>query len=193
MEEKLLRIAGVIRAGRSKEERQKLLMSIYDGIKVYEYDVEIHLEDMKAEVLILELREKVIVEYYHQWEVSSRSWECGREDMERCRETCVDGGQCKADDDLFNCSNGIVSEKSQLSLPPARVIIIRFAIAARDHSYSFVSTLVASFKYVIKSFRSFSFLRPPNAIFVPGIYFFGFSRYVYKVSSTLNSIRIFSK
>lgn len=71
MEEKLLRIVGVIRAGRSKEERQKLLMSIYDGINIYEYDVEMHLEDMKAEVLILELREKVIVEYYHQWEVSS--------------------------------------------------------------------------------------------------------------------------
>lgn len=71
VEEKLLRIVGVIRAGRSKEERQKLLMSIYDGINIYEYDVEMHLEDMKAEVLILELREKVIVEYYHQWEVSS--------------------------------------------------------------------------------------------------------------------------
>jgi hypothetical protein len=31
--------------------------------------------------------------------------------------------------------------------------------------------------YVIKSFLSFSFLRPPNAIFVPGMYFLGFSRY----------------
>ena len=31
--------------------------------------------------------------------------------------------------------------------------------------------------YVIRSFRSFSFFSPPKAIFVPGIYFFGFSRY----------------
>jgi len=35
---------------------------------------------------------------------------------------------------------------------------------------------------VIKSFRSLSFLRPPNAIFVPGMYFLGFSRYSNKVS-----------
>ena len=32
-------------------------------------------------------------------------------------------------------------------------------------------------EYVIKSFLSLAFLRPPKAIFVPGIYFFGFSRY----------------
>lgn len=31
--------------------------------------------------------------------------------------------------------------------------------------------------YVIKSFLSLSFFNPPNAIFVPGMYFFGFSRY----------------
>lgn len=31
--------------------------------------------------------------------------------------------------------------------------------------------------YVIRSFLSFSFFRPPNAILVPGMYFFGFSRY----------------
>jgi phenylpyruvate tautomerase PptA (4-oxalocrotonate tautomerase family) len=55
-EDKLLRIVGVIRAGRSKQERQSLLLSIYQGIKriekngVNEYDLEIHLEDMKAEV-----------------------------------------------------------------------------------------------------------------------------------------------
>ena len=36
---------------------------------------------------------------------------------------------------------------------------------------------VASFKCVIRSFLSFAFLSPPNAIFVPGMYFFGFSRY----------------
>jgi phenylpyruvate tautomerase PptA (4-oxalocrotonate tautomerase family) len=55
--DKLLRIVGVIRAGRSKEERQKLLLSIYEGIKriekndVNRYEVEIHLEEMKTEVL----------------------------------------------------------------------------------------------------------------------------------------------
>jgi len=32
-------------------------------------------------------------------------------------------------------------------------------------------------KKVIKSFLSFSFFKPPNAILVPGMYFFGFSRY----------------
>ena len=31
--------------------------------------------------------------------------------------------------------------------------------------------------YVIKSFLSFSFFNPPKAILVPGMYFFGFSRY----------------
>jgi hypothetical protein len=31
--------------------------------------------------------------------------------------------------------------------------------------------------YVIKSLRSLAFFRPPKAIFVPGMYFFGFSRY----------------
>lgn len=31
--------------------------------------------------------------------------------------------------------------------------------------------------YVIRSFLSFSFLRPPKAILVPGMYFLGFSRY----------------
>lgn len=31
--------------------------------------------------------------------------------------------------------------------------------------------------YVIRSFLSFSFFRPPNAILVPGMYFLGFSRY----------------
>lgn len=31
--------------------------------------------------------------------------------------------------------------------------------------------------HVIRSFLSLAFFKPPNAIFVPGIYFFGFSRY----------------
>lgn len=31
--------------------------------------------------------------------------------------------------------------------------------------------------YVIRSFLSLAFLRPPKAIFVPGMYFLGFSRY----------------
>ena len=30
---------------------------------------------------------------------------------------------------------------------------------------------------MIRSFRSLAFFKPPNAIFVPGMYFFGFSRY----------------
>lgn len=30
---------------------------------------------------------------------------------------------------------------------------------------------------MIRSFLSFSFFRPPNAILVPGMYFLGFSRY----------------
>ena len=37
--------------------------------------------------------------------------------------------------------------------------------------------LTASSRWVIKSFLSFAFLRPAKAIFVPGIYFLGFSRY----------------
>jgi hypothetical protein len=36
--------------------------------------------------------------------------------------------------------------------------------------------LVASFKKVIRSFRSLAFLRPAKAILVPGMYFLGFSR-----------------
>lgn len=31
--------------------------------------------------------------------------------------------------------------------------------------------------YVIRSFLSLSFFKPPKAILVPGMYFFGFSRY----------------
>ena len=31
--------------------------------------------------------------------------------------------------------------------------------------------------YVIRSFLSFPFLRPPKAILVPGMYFLGFSKY----------------
>ena len=31
--------------------------------------------------------------------------------------------------------------------------------------------------YVIRSFRSLPFFRPPKAILVPGMYFLGFSRY----------------
>lgn len=34
-----------------------------------------------------------------------------------------------------------------------------------------------SVTYVIRSFLSFSFFRPPKAILVPGMYFLGFSRY----------------
>jgi hypothetical protein len=37
---------------------------------------------------------------------------------------------------------------------------------------------------VIKSFRSLSFFRPPKAILVPGMYFFGFSRYSNRVFSS---------
>jgi phenylpyruvate tautomerase PptA (4-oxalocrotonate tautomerase family) len=46
----LLRIVGVIRAGRSTEDRQKLLMMIHDMIKIHGYEIEIHLEEMKSEV-----------------------------------------------------------------------------------------------------------------------------------------------
>ena len=49
-ESTLLRIVGVIRAGRSTEDRQSLLMKIHNGIKDHGYEVEIHLEDMKSEV-----------------------------------------------------------------------------------------------------------------------------------------------
>jgi phenylpyruvate tautomerase PptA (4-oxalocrotonate tautomerase family) len=52
-ESSLLRIVGVIRAGRSKEDRQKLLLAINDGTKEYGYEVEIHLEEMKFEVASL--------------------------------------------------------------------------------------------------------------------------------------------
>jgi len=36
--------------------------------------------------------------------------------------------------------------------------------------------LVSSRRKVMRSFRSLAFLRPPKAILVPGMYFFGFSR-----------------
>ena len=37
--------------------------------------------------------------------------------------------------------------------------------------------LVSSRRKVIRSFLSLAFFRPPKAIFVPGMYFLGFSRY----------------
>jgi hypothetical protein len=37
--------------------------------------------------------------------------------------------------------------------------------------------LVSFWRKVIRSLRSLFFLRPPKAIFVPGMYFLGFSRY----------------
>ena len=49
-ESSLLRIVGVIRAGRAWDDRQSLLLTIYDALKGYGYDVEAHLEEMKAEV-----------------------------------------------------------------------------------------------------------------------------------------------
>jgi len=52
-ESSLLRIVGVIRAGRSKEERQNLLQGINNGITMHGYDVEIHLEDMRAEDILV--------------------------------------------------------------------------------------------------------------------------------------------
>ena len=49
-ESSLLRIVGVIRAGRSTEDRQKLLMMIHDMIDIPKHEIEIHLEEMKSEV-----------------------------------------------------------------------------------------------------------------------------------------------
>lgn len=42
---------------------------------------------------------------------------------------------------------------------------------------------VASFRYAMRSARSLGFFSPANTIFVPGMYFFGFSRYSKRVSS----------
>ena len=52
-ESSLLRIVGVIRAGRPRDDRQSLLLAIYEGVKKHGFEVEIHLEEMKAEVRIL--------------------------------------------------------------------------------------------------------------------------------------------
>jgi phenylpyruvate tautomerase PptA (4-oxalocrotonate tautomerase family) len=49
-ESSLLRIVGVIRAGRTWDDRQSLLLGIYEGVRSYGFEVEIHLEEMKAEV-----------------------------------------------------------------------------------------------------------------------------------------------
>ena len=49
-ESSLLRIVGVIRSGRPRDDRQKLLLEIHDGIKGLGYEVEIHLEEMESEV-----------------------------------------------------------------------------------------------------------------------------------------------
>merc|ERR1719335_1852849 len=53
-----------------------------------------------------------------------------------------------------------------------------------DRAAQFWSSLAAYslsqpqvFMYAIKSARSLSFFRPANTILVPGIYFFGFTRY----------------
>lgn len=43
--------------------------------------------------------------------------------------------------------------------------------------------LVAETRYAMRSARSAGFLSPAKTIFVPGIYFFGFSRYSKRVSS----------
>lgn len=42
---------------------------------------------------------------------------------------------------------------------------------------------VALRRWVIRSFLSLAFLRPPKAILVPGMYFLGFSKYSKRVSS----------
>lgn len=42
---------------------------------------------------------------------------------------------------------------------------------------------VADFRYAMRSPRSLGFFSPANTIFVPGMYFFGFSRYSKRVSS----------
>ncbi len=52
-----------------------------------------------------------------------------------------------------------------------------------DGSKGFRSLLRLSLRYVIRLLRSTSFLSPAKAIFVPGIYFLGFSRYSKRVSS----------
>jgi phenylpyruvate tautomerase PptA (4-oxalocrotonate tautomerase family) len=46
----LLRIVGVIRAGRSKEERQRLLLELSILKQSFTEDIEIHLEEMLSEV-----------------------------------------------------------------------------------------------------------------------------------------------
>lgn len=58
------------------------------------------------------------------------------------------------------------------SLTNKKIIIV--AVRCRKHS-SFRE--LGNKTYWIKSFLSLSFFNPPKAILVPGIYFFGFSRY----------------
>lgn len=43
--------------------------------------------------------------------------------------------------------------------------------------FCFILYFVSSRRKVIRSFRSLAFFKPPKAIFVPGMYFLGFSRY----------------
>jgi len=47
-------------------------------------------------------------------------------------------------------------------------------VHVRPHVFFY---FVSSRRKVIRSFRSLAFFNPPKAIFVPGMYFLGFSRY----------------
>lgn len=49
--------------------------------------------------------------------------------------------------------------------------------AEQDDAVYMVLYLVSLRRKVMRSLRSLAFLRPPKAILVPGMYFFGFSRY----------------
>jgi len=64
--------------------------------------------------------------------------------------------------------------KRTADTPPRHPPIVRLVMIQRDSEGVYL--LVSSRRKVIRSFRSLAFLRPPNAIFVPGMYFLGFSR-----------------
>lgn len=49
--------------------------------------------------------------------------------------------------------------------------------ASQRASRGWTLYLVSSRRKVMRSFLSLPFFRPPKAILVPGMYFFGFSRY----------------
>ena len=78
------------------------------------------------------------------------------------------------------CSNAVQGDApsitQSINLPRHAEIQSVLLIQGLENAWD-ILYLVSSRRCVIRSFRSLAFFKPPNAILVPGMYFFGFSRY----------------